>query len=68
LVFQSTIFGTFGDFGNFCGPQPDILSHRPHPGVSRLLQTKEEVAFNSLMTALSKPFFLLFPGLFLTDC
>jgi hypothetical protein len=36
----------------------------PHPGVRLLLQTKAQVIFDSLMTALSKP---LFPAAFAVD-
>jgi hypothetical protein len=47
-----------------CSPLPTSLSQLPHPGVRLLLQTKAQVIFNSLMTALSKP---LFPAAFAVD-
>jgi hypothetical protein len=63
LGFQLSIVN-FGSSGNlFCDPLPASFSQTPHPGVDVLLQTKGEVTFDSLMTALSRVFPAPFSGL-----
>jgi hypothetical protein len=51
-------------------PSACVSQPAPHPGVDVLLQTKGEVPFDSLMTALLKLFFpLVLPLIWLTaDC
>jgi hypothetical protein len=72
FAFPIPAITNFGNIGDFCGPQPAFFSQKPHPAIAVLLQTKGEVSFDSLMTALSKPIFsqvrVCFGHLLIANC
>ncbi|HWF02586.1 MAG TPA: hypothetical protein VHA06_02815, partial [Candidatus Angelobacter sp.] len=55
-VFNRQSLALLAILAIFYSPLPAYLSHKPHPAIEVLLQTKGEVQFNRAVTARSKHF------------